>query len=40
MTIYEELGVRPVISAGGTLTMLGGSIMPPEVTDAMAQAAE
>ena len=38
MTIYDELGVKPIISAGGTLTMLGGSLMPPEVTDAMAQA--
>jgi len=39
MTIYDELGIKPIISAGGTLTMLGGSLMPPEVTDAMAQAA-
>jgi uncharacterized pyridoxal phosphate-dependent enzyme len=39
MTIYDELGIKPIISAGGTLTMLGGSLMPPEVTDAMAQGA-
>lgn len=39
MGIYEELGVRPVINAAGTLTRLGGSRMAPEVLAAMAEAA-
>lgn len=39
-SIYEEIGVRPVINAAGTLTRLGGSIMPREVVLAMARAAE
>lgn len=38
MDIYRELGVTPVINAAGSLTSYGGSIMPPEVTDAMARA--
>lgn len=38
MDVYRELGVEPLINAAGTLTMLGGSLMPPEVTDAMAAA--
>lgn len=33
-----ELGVRPVINALSTYTRLGGSIMPPEVTEAMREA--
>jgi L-seryl-tRNA(Ser) seleniumtransferase len=37
-TIYERLGVRPVINAVGTLTTLGGSLMPPEVKRAMDEA--
>lgn len=39
MSIYDELGVRPVINASATLTRLGGSIMPPEVLEAMLEAA-
>ncbi|MEX1020094.1 MAG: aminotransferase class V-fold PLP-dependent enzyme [Litorilinea sp.] len=39
MNIYEEIGVRPMINALSTYTRLGGSIMPPEVTAAMAEAA-
>jgi uncharacterized pyridoxal phosphate-dependent enzyme len=39
MDIYDELGVRKIINGNATLTMLGGSIMPPEVTSAMAEAA-
>ncbi|MGC4191702.1 MAG: aminotransferase class V-fold PLP-dependent enzyme [Thermomicrobiales bacterium] len=35
-----DLGVRPVINAAATLTKLGGSIMPPEVVDAMQQGAK
>ena len=38
MDIYRELGVTPVINAAGSLTASGGSIMPPQVTDAMARA--
>jgi uncharacterized pyridoxal phosphate-dependent enzyme len=32
----QELGLRPVINAAATLTSLGGSVMPPEVVEAMA----
>jgi L-seryl-tRNA(Ser) seleniumtransferase len=39
MTLYESLGVRPVINAYATLTRLGGSLMPPEVLQAMNEAA-
>jgi len=38
MSIYEELGVQPVINASATLTRLGGSLMPPEVIEAMIDA--
>ena len=38
--IYEELGVRPIINAGGTFTYLGGSMMEPEVLAAMNDAAK
>lgn len=37
--IYERLGVRRIINARGTHTRLGGSLMPPEVLDAMREAA-
>jgi uncharacterized pyridoxal phosphate-dependent enzyme len=37
-SIYERLGVRPVINGIGTYTLIGGSIMPPEVIRAMAEA--
>src|SRR5262245_48726471 len=36
--VYERLGVRTVINAVGTLTVLGGSLMPDEVKQAMEQA--
>src|SRR6476469_5758300 len=39
MTNYEALGVRRVINASARLTKLGGSLMPPEVLDAMREAA-
>lgn len=39
MDIYDELGVRKIINASATLTMLGGSLMPPEVLAAMNAAA-
>jgi D-glucosaminate-6-phosphate ammonia-lyase len=35
---YESLGVKPIINAFATLTRLGGSLMPPEVTQAMQDA--
>ncbi|MGY8823817.1 MAG: aminotransferase class V-fold PLP-dependent enzyme [Candidatus Latescibacterota bacterium] len=37
-TIYESLGLRTFINARGTITTLGGSIMSPEVVEAMAEA--
>jgi L-seryl-tRNA(Ser) seleniumtransferase len=40
MTVYSELGVRPIINAATTWTVLGGSLMPPEVLDAMRDAAQ
>lgn len=40
MSIYEELGLRPVINANATLTRLGGSVMPPEVVEAMVEASK
>ncbi len=40
MSVYEKLGVKPVINAYGTLTYLGGSIMPPEVVQAIDEAAK
>lgn len=38
--VYRRIGVEPVINGVGTVTNLGGSIMPPEVVDAMVQAAK
>lgn len=38
MGIYEELGIRPIVNASATLTRLGGSVMPPQVLEAMADA--
>ncbi len=40
MSIYERIGVRPVINAATNLTRLGGSIMPTEVRQAMMEAAD
>src|SRR5438270_7560687 len=37
--VYEQLGIKPVINATGTVTVLGGSVMPPEVVAAWADAA-
>jgi L-seryl-tRNA(Ser) seleniumtransferase len=37
--IYERLGIRTRINGAGLLTRLGGSLMPPEVLAAMAEAA-
>lgn len=38
--IYTRLGVTPIINALGTVTRLGGSIMPPEVVRAMQEAGQ
>src|SRR5881275_1954746 len=38
--VYEVLGVKPVINATGTVTVLGGSLMPPEVVAAWAEASK
>jgi L-seryl-tRNA(Ser) seleniumtransferase len=40
ISLYRSLGVRPLINANATLTVLGGSLMPAEVQDAMAKAAQ
>lgn len=37
--VYTRLGLRPIINASGTYTHLGGSLMPPEVIEAMNLAA-
>jgi L-seryl-tRNA(Ser) seleniumtransferase len=37
-SVYEVLGVKHVINATGTVTNLGGSVMPPEVVAAWAEA--
>lgn len=39
MVTYQDLGVKPFINASGTITTLGGSLMPPEVVEAMQRAA-
>src|SRR5882762_6524837 len=36
--VYEELGVTPVINGEGTMTVLGGSLMRPEVEAVMSMA--
>ncbi|HEX5415438.1 MAG TPA: aminotransferase class V-fold PLP-dependent enzyme [Chloroflexota bacterium] len=38
MSIYEELGVRPIINAAGTQTRFGGAPLPEEVVASMAEA--
>ena len=37
--VYNRLGLRTIINASGTYTHLGGSLMPPEVLEAMDDAA-
>lgn len=39
MTVYERLGVRPIVNAVGPATRLGGTTIDPEVLAAMADAA-
>jgi L-seryl-tRNA(Ser) seleniumtransferase len=38
--VYEALGVKRVINAAGTITALGGSLMPPEVVAAWTEASK
>src|SRR5579859_2244214 len=38
--VFSRLGLGRVINASGTVTVLGGSIMPPEVVEAMVEAAK
>ena len=38
--VYETLGVKRIINAAGTITTLGGSLMPPEVVSAWTQASK
>ncbi len=40
MSIYDELGVRTLINAAGTVTRYGGSLMAPEVLDSMRGASQ
>jgi D-glucosaminate-6-phosphate ammonia-lyase len=39
MSIYERYGVEPIINCSGTVTRLGGALMPQEVLDAFNAAA-
>ncbi len=38
--IYAELGVTPLININGTVTVIGGSVMPPEVMELIRQGNE
>ena len=38
--IYRRIGVEPIINGATTMTYLGGSLMPPEVVEAMRRASE
>lgn len=40
MTSYQDLGVKKIINACTTMTYLGGSIMPEEITSAMIRASK
>jgi L-seryl-tRNA(Ser) seleniumtransferase len=39
-SVYEALGVKRIINAAGTITALGGSLMPPEVVAAWTEASQ
>ncbi|MCT1478087.1 aminotransferase class V-fold PLP-dependent enzyme [Microbacterium sp. p3-SID336] len=39
MGVYQDLGLQPLINAWGTVTAVGGSLMAPQVLDAMREAA-
>lgn len=38
MSVYQQLGVEPIINASGMVTRLGGAFMPPEVLQAFERA--
>lgn len=38
--VYAELGVTPLININGTITVIGGSVMPPEVIELIRQGNE
>jgi L-seryl-tRNA(Ser) seleniumtransferase len=38
--IYRRIGVEPIVNGATTMTYLGGSLMPPEVVEAMRQASD
>jgi D-glucosaminate-6-phosphate ammonia-lyase len=38
--IYRRIGVEPIVNGATTMTYLGGSLMPPQVVEAMRQASE
>jgi uncharacterized pyridoxal phosphate-dependent enzyme len=38
--VYRRIGVEPIVNGATTMTYLGGSLMPPEVVEAMRQASE
>jgi len=40
MSMYKELGLKPLINAYGTITRIGGSLMAPQVIEAMKEAAK
>ncbi|MBY0586394.1 aminotransferase class V-fold PLP-dependent enzyme [bacterium] len=40
MSIYRQFGIEPIINAAGTLTRLGGAVMPDAVIEAMKLAAQ
>jgi L-seryl-tRNA(Ser) seleniumtransferase len=39
-SIYEKIGVRPIVNARGATTAIGGTLMPPQVVAAMADASQ
>ncbi|MFC1694093.1 hypothetical protein ACFL1R_11355, partial [Candidatus Latescibacterota bacterium] len=38
ISTYKSIGLSPVINTSGTMTALGGSLMPPDVVAAMVEA--
>jgi len=40
LSIYRQLGVRRVVNALGRMTLLGGSVLPKDVLEAMIEANE
>ncbi|HHV09231.1 MAG TPA: hypothetical protein GXX75_02985 [Clostridiales bacterium] len=39
MNFYEKMGIKPIINASETYTVLGGSLMEEQTVQAMAEAA-